>query len=174
MHINWGRLPYAALQQSWTSSPNFKQSVNPLLGYDGCELQMIWGGWDYMEVSRRGPPWAADGPYTIYMQHWSSQTTSAPLWWGSLCDEISVNVDDDDNVGDDPDDLRPLILVLRYEGLSLMIFYIYVCVCTQYLWPKVLHYHAWYSISASPISKGRIWCFLQIRIQNNDEDEDPY
>ena len=113
------------MQQSWTSSPNFNQSVNPLLRYDGCGLQMIWGGWDYMEVSRRGPPWAADGPYTIYMQHWSSQTTSAPLWWGSLCDEISVNVDDDDNVGDGPDDLRPLILVLRYESLSLMMVCVY-------------------------------------------------
>ena len=42
-------------------------------------------------------------------------------------------MDDDDNVGDGPDDLRPLILVLRYEGLSLMIFYIYmfVCVCVH-------------------------------------------
>ena len=132
---------------------------------------MIWGGWDYMEVSRRGPPWAADGPYTIYMQHWSSQTTSAPLWWGSLCDEISVNVDDDDNVGDGPDDLRPLILVLRCEGLSLMIFYMFVCVCTQYLWPKVLHYHAWYSISASPISKGRFWCFLQMFLTNKNSKQ---
>ena len=63
-------------------------------------------------------------------------------------------MDDDDNVGDGPDDLRPLILVLRYEGLSWMIFYIYmfVCVCVHNTYDQK---------------------YFIITIQN-DDDEDPY
>ena len=91
-------------------------------------------------------------------------------------------MDDDDNVGDGPDDLRPLILVLRYEGLFLMIFCIYICVCVSVhtiLMAKSTSLSYMIFNLCFPDLKRQVLMFLtnvviKITIQNNDDDEDPY
>ena len=87
-------------------------------------------------------------------------------------------MDDDDNVGDGPDDLRPLILVLRYEGLSLMIFYIYmfvrVCVYTILMTKSTSLSYMIFNL-CFPDLKRQVLVFLtNVVTKNNDDDEDPY
>ena len=87
-------------------------------------------------------------------------------------------MDDDDNVGDGPDDLRPLILVLRYEGLSLMIFYIYMFVCVfvyTILMTKSTSLSYMIFNLCFPDLKRQVLVFLtNVVTKNNDDDEDPY
>ena len=83
-------------------------------------------------------------------------------------------MDDDDNVGDGPDDLRPLILVLRYESLSLMM----VCVYTILMAKSTSLSYMIFNL-CFPDLKRQVLMFLtnvviKITIQNNDDDEDPY
>ena len=87
-------------------------------------------------------------------------------------------MDDDDNVVDGLDDLRPLILVLRYEGLSWMIFYIYmfVCVCVYtILMTKSTSLSYMIFNLCFPDLKRQVLVFLtNVVTKNNDDDEDPY
>ena len=79
-------------------------------------------------------------------------------------------MDDDDNVGDGPDDLRPLILVLRYESLSLMM----VCVYTILMAKSTSLSYMIFNL-CFPDLKRQVLVFLtNVVTKNNDDDEDPY